>query len=76
MKHPVKQMSLFPSVQEDLPYSEWERDEGERATLMAYIENVGKPPENPPEGSEKWNQWTYTGRKKKDKSTLMNSLET
>ena len=75
MRQPLKQMSLFPSVQVDLPYSEWERDEGERATLVAYIENVGKPPNNPPEGSEQWQQFTYTGRKKRDKSILNKSIE-
>jgi hypothetical protein len=45
------------------------------AEYVAYLENTNRHPQNFPEGSEAWKQWTYTGRKKKDKQTLQQAME-
>jgi hypothetical protein len=70
-KHHPKQMSLpfLPSEQEFLPKTA-EELKGMDAEYVAYVENTNRHPQNFPEGSEAHWQFTYTGRKKRDKETL------
>jgi hypothetical protein len=76
-KHHPKQMSLpfLPSEQEFLPKTAKEL-KGMNAEYVAYVENTNRHPQNFPEGSEAYDQWCYTGRKKKDKETLNASIIT
>ena len=71
MKHPVKGASLPPAeiVTED---GKIVLRPGE---VVAYRDNTGFSPRNFAEGTEAYDQWTYTGRKKKDKNTLQRALE-
>jgi hypothetical protein len=71
-KHHPKQMSLVASeylgafISGEVPGETYL----DKVLYVAYVENTNRDPQNFPEGSEAWNQWTYTGRKKKDKETL------
>jgi hypothetical protein len=75
-KHHPKQMSLpfLPSEQGFLPKTAEELKEMD-AEAVAYLDNMKRPHQNFPEGSEAWLQWTYTGRKKKDKETIKNATQ-
>jgi hypothetical protein len=75
-KHHPKQMSLpfLPSEQGFLPKTA-EELKGMDAEYVAYVENTNRHPQNFPEGSEAYDQWTYTGRKKKDKETLRRATQ-
>jgi hypothetical protein len=73
-QHP-KQMSLpfLPSEQGFLPKTA-EELKGMDAEYVAYLENTNRHPQNFPEGSEAYAQWCYTGRKKRDKEILEQSI--
>jgi hypothetical protein len=66
-------LPFLPSEQELLPKTAEELKEWD-AQYVAYLENTNQHPQNFPEGSEERYQFEYTGRKKRDKQTLMNSL--
>jgi hypothetical protein len=78
MKHPVKLASLpnnLTSIIEHYgdtveAYELMRLPAPDRGTLIAYLDNMNQKPQNFPVGSEAYDQWTYTGRKKKDKETL------
>lgn len=82
MKHPLKLMSL--PLENEHPLEDLSLDElcerfklpwQDRVTLVAYIDNTGRIPQNFEPGTEAYDQWCYTGRKKKDKATLQQSLQ-
>jgi hypothetical protein len=76
-KHPAKLASLHDgSPPPGFSSNDWFKlDWQDRATYVAYVENTNRHPQNFPEGSEAYDQWTYTGRKKKDKETLRRATQ-
>jgi hypothetical protein len=62
-------LPFLPSEQALLPKTAKEL-KGMNAEYVAYVENTNRHPQNFPEGSEGYLQFSYTGRKKQDKETL------
>jgi hypothetical protein len=67
-------LPFLPSEQGFLPKTA-EELKAMDAEYVAYVENTNRYPQNFPEGSEAYDQWTYTGRKKKDKETLRRATQ-
>lgn len=71
MRQPLKQMSLpfLPANEEFLPKTA-EELKALDPEVVAYLENKGRLHENFPEDSEAHFQFSFTGRKKRDREWL------
>ena len=66
---------LSPDSDIGIPWPEFLKlDYKDRVTIVAYLDNMKKPPENFGENTEQYAQFAYTGRKKRDKETLKNAI--